>query len=100
MKYRFLKSVAVMVFAACFNLSEAQELRGLVFDNIKEPIPGVGIFVDGEKISETNSCGVFVISKPFRLTMKIKMEHFKLLNASFQMMANDETYQLTSFQKA
>ena len=90
------KTLAVIFLAVFFNVLQAQDLKGFVFDSSNSPINNVSVFVDGKRMTETDSKGIFIISETFQLPLKIRLEHPYFYIASFQMAENNQVFQLST----
>ncbi|MDP2692362.1 MAG: TonB-dependent receptor [bacterium] len=95
MKSLLPKIISLIFLAAIFNVVQAQDLKGFVFDTANVPIDKVSVFMNGEKIAETNSEGIFNVSTDFQFPLKIRLEHPDFFIATFQIRKNNEVFQLS-----
>ncbi len=78
----------------------AQNIEGFVYTNSQKPISGVSVFLNSEKISETNKEGVFVLSEAFKLPINLRLEHPDYFISKVEMKQNNSTFQLVPLSKS
>lgn len=89
-----------MFVTAFFNCLQAQGLQGFVFDSSNTPINKVWVFVNGNKISETNPDGMFIIYGNFNLPLKISLEHPDFYVGTFNIIENNMVFELAPLSKS
>lgn len=97
---KFYITLATTFIIAFLNNLQAQELKGFVFDSFNSPINKVSVFLNGEKIGETNNEGIFTLSEAFKLPLKITLQHPDFYNVSFQMSNDNQVFQLSPLSKS
>src|SRR5690606_36616089 len=97
---KFYITLATTFIIVFLNILQAQELKGFVFDSFNSPINKVSVFLNGEKIGETNNEGIFTLSEAFKLPLKIRLQHPDFYNVSFQMFNNNQVFQLSPLSKS
>lgn len=95
MKKQFLKGLMLLILTAFSTTTNAQ-IEGFVYSNQDNPISGVSVFIHSEKISETNTDGIFVLSEAFQLPIKLRLEHPNYFISAVEMKKNQACFQLSS----
>lgn len=96
----FPKLLAVLLLTVFFNTLNAQQIQGIVNSDLNVPISGVSVFINSEKISETNKDGVFSLSKAFKLPINLRLEHPDYYLSVVEMTRNFATFQLAPLSKS
>lgn len=100
MKHSLLKTLAVILMTAFFNCLHAQDLTGFVFDTSNRPINKVWVLINGNRISETNPDGLFIINNNVKLPFKITLEHPYFFIGKFEITKNNMVFQLSPLSKS
>ncbi len=99
MKYSLYKTLAVILITAFFNVVSAQN-TGIIYSEKKFPIPNVSIFLNSEKVAETNNNGVFFLPTELILPLKLRFEHPNFYIATFEMNEANASFTLSSLSNA
>ncbi|HLW14844.1 MAG TPA: TonB-dependent receptor [Flavobacteriaceae bacterium] len=93
--------VLVILLTICLNsVIYAQEIEGYVYNYTNEPIYGVSIFLNSEKLTETNSQGRFVLPETFALPITLRLEHPDYFINEVKVKQNNSTFQLLPLSKS
>jgi len=93
-------NLAVGIFlTAFFNIMNAQKIQGFVYTKENTPITGVSVFINSEKLTETNSEGVFFISETFKMPISLRLEHPEYFISEVILTKNNAIFQLSSLSK-
>lgn len=100
MRLQSLKIMAVIFTIAFCTTLNAQEIEGYVHTNSNDPISGVSIFLSSEKLTETNSQGMFVLPEAFDLPIKLRLEHPEYFISEVELNQNHSIFKLTPLSKS
>lgn len=100
MRLQSLKIMAVIFTIAFCTTLNAQEIEGYVHTNSNDPISGVSIFLSSEKLTETNSQGMFVLQEAFDLPIKLRLEHPEYFISEVELNQNHSIFKLTPLSKS
>ncbi len=92
--------MAVILIAAIINTLNAQEIQGFVYTTTNKPISGVSIYLNSEKLAETNSQGIFILSEAFTLPLSLRLEHPKYYISEVELTQNNSIFQLAPLSKS
>src|SRR5690554_4560410 len=93
--------VLVILLTICLNsVIYAQEIEWYVYNYTNEPIYGVSIFLNSEKLTETNSQGRFVLPETFALPITLRLEHPDYFINEVKVKQNNSTFQLLPLSKS
>lgn len=92
--------MAVILLIAFSTALNAQEIEAYVHTNTNEPINGVSIFLNSEKLTETNSQGMFVLPEAFYIPIKLRLEHPAYFISEVELKQNRTTFHLTPLSKS
>lgn len=95
MQLKILKTVVVIFLTAFINTLNAQQIQGFVFTNTNNPISEVSVFLNSEKVSETNAEGIFVLPENLKLPLRLRLEHPDYFISEVAMTKNNSTFQLS-----
>ena len=98
MKFLQINIMAVFFITAIFNSINAQTISGKIVNSSDVPISGVSIFVDNERVSETNVKGVFTIDEKFKLPLEIALKHPNFIAVKTTLSENNTVFRLFSIE--
>jgi iron complex outermembrane receptor protein len=100
MRLLLLKVLVMLFLATFFNSLNAQKIRGSVFSIENNPIQGVSVFFNSEKLTETNAEGIFVLSEAFTLPINLRLEHPDYYRSEVLLTQTNATFQLSPLSEA
>lgn len=100
MKLKHFQKMAVILIAAFLNTLNAQEIQGFVYTTPNIPISGVSIYLNSEKLAETNSQGIFILSEAFTLPLNLRLEHPKYYISEVELTQKNSTFHLAPLSKS
>ncbi|MGO3183343.1 MAG: TonB-dependent receptor family protein [Aequorivita sp.] len=100
MKYIFPRILVVLLLTTYSTILNAQKIEGFVYSNAHNPISEVSIFINAEKITETNSKGFFALSETIKLPINLRLEHPNYYISEVEMKENNSTFQLSPLSKS
>src|SRR5690554_4056908 len=98
-----LKSLQVLVFLLLTAFSytlNAQEIQGVVTSDKNIPVSGVGVYLNAEKLTETNREGVFMLSENFKFPLNLHLEHPNYFIQEIEITQNNSTFKLSPLSKS
>ncbi|WP_313110989.1 TonB-dependent receptor family protein [Aequorivita sediminis] len=93
-------AIAFFFLSVFPNTLNAQEIQGTVYSNTNKPINGVSVFLNSKKLTETNSEGVFSLSKAYQLPINLRLEHPKYYISTITISENNSTFKLSPLSKS
>lgn len=100
MKYIFPRILVVLLLTTYSTILNAQKIEGFVYSNAHNPISEVSIFINAEKITETNSKGFFALSETIKLPINLRLEHPNYYISEVEMKEKNSTFQLSPLSKS
>ncbi len=95
MNINFYKTlVAVMSTVFCTAL-HAQRIEGFVYAKDSIPVSGVAVFLNSEKLAETNTEGIFVLPARYATPIKLRLIHPKFYISEVQVTQNKSSFKLS-----
>lgn len=98
-----LKSLQVLVFLLLTAFSytlNAQEIQGVVTSDKNIPVSRVGVYLNAEKLTETNREGVFMLSENFKLPLNLRLEHPNYFIQEIKITQNNSVFKLSPLSKS
>ena len=99
MKLTTLKVTVIIFLTALLNTLNAQKIQGFVYTIENNPIPGVSVFINSEKLTETNDDGVFILSETFKPPLNLRLEHPDYYISKVILTQNNAVFQLSPLSK-
>src|SRR5690554_2949341 len=90
----------VLLMTVFFTPMNAQRIQGFVHAPNDRPISGVSIFLNSEKLTETNSEGVFMLSDSFELPINLRLEHPNYFISKIEITQNNSSFKLSPLSKS
>ncbi|HLW31499.1 MAG TPA: TonB-dependent receptor [Aequorivita sp.] len=90
----------VLLMTVFFTPMNAQRIQGFVHAPNDRPISGVSIFLNSEKLTETNSEGVFMLSDSFELPINLRLEHPNYFISEIEITQNNSSFKLSPLSKS
>lgn len=100
MNHIFRNALAVLFLTVFSTILNAQEIKGFIYTNANKPVSGVSIFFNSEKLIETDSDGIFVLSEALKLPINLRFEHPDYFISEVEMKQNNATFQLSPLSKS
>lgn len=100
MKLLTFKIIAIFFLTVNLSVLNAQQIQGSVYTNTNDPIRGVSVFFNSEKLTETDADGIFVLSEVFKLPIELKLEHPDYYISEVGMEQNNSIFQLSPLSKS
>jgi len=100
MKLNTLKIPLIIFLTVFLNTMYAQQIQGFVHTNENNPIKGVSVFLNAERLTETNAEGVFFLPETLKLPLHLRLEHPEYFISEVELTTNNETFQLMPLSKA
>lgn len=95
-----LKIILVIGMTIVFNPLNAQEIQGFVYNNSHQPVSDVSVFINSEKLTQTNGEGKFVLAENFRLPIKVRLEHPAYYISEIEIFENNSSFTLSPLSKS
>ena len=92
--------ILVLLITGFSSVLNAQSVQGLIYTNANDPVSGVFVFYNSEKIAETNTHGIFFLPEGFKLPMKLVLEHPQFFISEVEMRYNNSTFHLLPLSKS
>lgn len=100
MKSTALQVLMFLFLTGLFYTLNAQEIQGVVTSDKNIPISGVGVYLNAEKLTETNREGVFMLSENFKLPLNLRLKHPNYFIQEIEITQNNSTFKLSPLSKS
>lgn len=100
MKSTALQVLMFLFLTGLFYTLNAQEIQGVVTSDKNIPISGVGVYLNAEKLTETNREGVFMLSENFKFPLNLRLEHPNYFIQEIEITQNNSTFKLSPLSKS
>src|SRR5690554_5729276 len=100
MKFAALQVLVILLLTGFFYTLNAQEIKGVVTSDKKIPISGVGVYLNADKLTETNREGVFMLTENFKFPLNLRLEHPSYFIQEIEITQNNSTFKLSPLSKS
>lgn len=100
MKLNLTLIFSIISWVALFNPLNAQNVQGFVFTGSDTPISGVGIYLNSDKIAETNAEGTFILPDGIKPPVHLTLEHPQYYIKEVELTSNHSTFRLSPLSKS
>src|SRR5690554_3798450 len=100
MKFAALQVLVILLLTGFFYTLNAQEIKGVVTSDKNIPISGVGVYLNADKLTETNREGVFMLTENFKFPLNLRLEHPSYFIQEIEITQNNSTFKLSPLSKS